>query len=210
MAHCLSPQHPTPLSQPRQISVSPGGWKPRLPDLMPLVLHPPSSGASISVTQMPSAAASSPLRGPRKLAAIKQVRTKWSCPLFPSLEILAREEGIPGYCLPTVGHADPSIFAGRGREDWGSPLTGKMILPRLPFSPSIIWVVGLLTPILALPQVLSQPVLVTGLCLLPETLLTFPPDSHVLPTVSADAQRCPHLDTSWQGSRALQSKPSST
>ncbi|TEA40252.1 hypothetical protein DBR06_SOUSAS8210206 [Sousa chinensis] len=52
------------------------GWKPRPPALMPLACRPPSSGASTFVTRTPSAAASSPLRGPRKPAAIKQVLTQ--------------------------------------------------------------------------------------------------------------------------------------
>lgn len=38
-----------------------------------------------------------------------------------------------------------------------------------------MWVFGVLTLILASLQVLTQLVLVTSLCLLPEKLLTFPP-----------------------------------
>lgn len=80
---CPSP-HRCHISSPaRLLSVSPGGWKLRLPARMPPVPHPPSSGASTSVTRTPSAAASFPLRGPRKPAAIKQVGTGQAGPCSP-------------------------------------------------------------------------------------------------------------------------------
>lgn len=47
----------------------------------------------------------------------------------------------------------------------------------------------------------------TGLCLLLEKLLTSPPPTPPSSTASADAQSCPHLDTSWQGGQDSSMNP---
>lgn len=211
MAHWPFLQYSYSLPLPQQLSVSPGGWKPRPPALMPLACRPQSSGASTFVTPTPSAAASSPLRGPRKPAAIKQVWPSGQVPHSLSRDS-GSEEGVSGYFPTLKGHADPPFLQGEEGRTGAPPLRGKMMLPRT-------------TTILSKHRLGcwspdNDPRLTAGpdpagpgdwsLPSAGET--TDPPtsDPHLLPTAFADAQSCPHLDMSWQGTRALRHKPSST
>lgn len=192
----------TSLPQSQQLSVSPGGWKPRPPALMPLARHPPSSGASTFGTRMPSAAASSPLRGPRKPVAIKQVGPGGQVPHALS-GASGSEEGVPGQPVPTKeGQADPP-FCRERRGGLGLPSEGAIVLSGTPTPTALCKLrLGGWSPD-------TNPCLTTGpdpagpgdwpLPSAGET--TDPPtsDPHLLPTAPADAQSCPHLDTSWQG-----------
>ena len=145
---------------------------------MPLAHHPPSSGASTFVTRTPSAAASSPPRGPRKPAAIKQVGSNGHGPYSLSGDS-GIEEGVPGYF-----HFYRESRGGLGLP----PLRGKMIPPR--------------TPTILSEQHLdcwgpdTSPCLTTGpdpaspgdwpLPSAGETTDPLTSDSHLLPTPSAD------------------------
>lgn len=162
---------------------------------MPLVPRPPSSKASISVTRTLCVAASPPLRGPRKPAAIKQVGDRWAGSPFPSRRFQQGRRVSPERGMQTLH------LCRERRGGLGSPLRGKMTLP-------------------GTPTILCKPRLGcwtsdTKLCLttgpdpagpgdrpLPsagETTDLPTSDPHLLPTASAGTQSCPHLDTSWQG-----------
>lgn len=112
-----------PASPPRLLSISSGGWKLRLPAQMPLVPHPPSSGASTSVTQTPSAAASFPLRGPRKPTASKQVgigRAGPRSPLWRFWQVKRVSQGPPS----PQGTTQTLQFRREQRGSPGSPSKG--------------------------------------------------------------------------------------
>lgn len=103
--------------------------------------------------------------------------------------------------LPHRRARRPSIFAGRGGEGWGSPLRGKMILPKtltiLSKHRLGCWNPDTTPCFTAGPDPAGPgdwPLPSAGETTDPPTCVPDP-----LPTASADAQSCPYLDTSWQG-----------